>query len=261
MNPLSHVSAPDLAVVVPIYNEAPNIAEVLREWYACFERVAPNFILFAVNDGSTDETASILARLSARFGVRLRIVDKRNGGHGSSCREGYELALSEKASWIFQIDSDGQCDPAFFARLYSLRHGNDCVFAYRQTRDDGWSRAAISACCRALLWLVTGKTLRDPNVPYRLISAPALRRALRRIPLNFDLQNIALSLALARDSSLRWSHCPIHFRARQGGTNSINCGKIVGMGLRLMRDLHRIKTDEDPYSGWWTRWTRRRLAS
>jgi len=53
-------TAPELAVLMPIYNEAANIAFVLREWFACFDGVSPDFVLFAINDGSKDNTALVL---------------------------------------------------------------------------------------------------------------------------------------------------------------------------------------------------------
>jgi glycosyltransferase involved in cell wall biosynthesis len=254
-------STPELAVVMPIYNEAANIASVLGEWFALLDKIAPRFVLFALNDGSKDQTAAILASLGDQLGPRLRVVNKANSGHGPTCRQGYELALAEGAEWIFQIDSDGQCDPAFFQAFYQDRAGYDCVFGYRRRRDDGFGRMLISRGCRTLLWLMTGTYLKDPNVPYRLIRAIALRRALRNIPADFDLQNIALSFALKREPALRWKHVPIHFRARQGGENSINYRKIAGMGLELLRDLRRINTHEDSHTWWRPRWARRRMAS
>jgi hypothetical protein len=103
--------------------------------------------------------------------------------------------------------------------------------------------------------------LKDPNVPYRLLRAKALERALRSIPADFDLQNIALTLALKREEQLRWKHFPIHFRARKGGENSINYRKIVTMGFNFLRDFHRINTHENSHTWWRSRWARRRLAS
>jgi glycosyltransferase involved in cell wall biosynthesis len=254
------LSPPDLAVVMPIYNEAANIASVLREWFVCLESIAPDFALFAIDDGSKDNTRAVLDSLVSELGPRLRVVSKPNSGHGNSCREGYELALASGAHWVFQIDSDGQCDPAFFKTIYGQRSAHDCVFGYRRTRDDGFGRLVITRAYRLLLWLLTGSFMRDANVPYRLIRASALRSALRRVPADVDLQNIALTIALKRQFGLRWEDVPIHFRARQGGENSINYRKIVKMGLRFLRDFQRI-THEDSHSWWRPRWARRRLAS
>lgn len=253
-------TVPELAAVMPVYNEAANIAAVLEEWFTCFRIVCPNFILLVVNDGSTDDTANILAALQDKFDDRLRVVNKPNSGHGLTCREGYELALAEGAEWIFQIDSDGQCDPAFFHTLYRNRTDCDCVFGYRRTRDDGVGRVIVSYCCRLALWLVTGTYLTDPNVPYRLMRANALKKALHRVPADFELQNIALTFALKQQPASDWKYVPIHFRARRGGENSINYRKIAKMGINLLRDFRRI-THEDSHSWWRPRGARRRLAS
>src|SRR5438270_3293623 len=107
---------------------------------------------------------------------------------------------------------------------------------------------AVSFCCRMLLWISAGSYVRDPNVPYRLIRTGALRAALRRIPADFDLQNIALAFALKLESDLRWKFVPIHFRSRRGGENSLNYRKIAKLGLNLVRDFSRLRSD-DSY-GW-----------
>lgn len=241
---------------MPVYNEASNIASVVHEWFARLETVAPDFLLFAVNDGSTDDTGLILEQLARQLGDRLRVINKKNSGHGSSCREGYKLALAEDAAWIFQIDSDGQCDPKFFTELYNNRVGRDWVFGYRQTRDDGFGRIVVSYCCQLLLFLLTGTHVKDPNVPYRLMRAEALKMALRKVPANFELQNIGLAFALRRESDFSWKYLPIHFRARGAGKSSFNYPRIVKMGMNLLRNIRRI-THEDSHP----RWIRRRLAS
>ena len=87
---------------------------------------------------------------------------------------------------------------------------------------------------------LTGIDRRDANVPYRLVRTPILARALARIPADFDMQNVALTLALKRNRGLRWKHIPIHFRDRQGGANSINLRRILRMGFTLLTNLHQI---------------------
>jgi hypothetical protein len=47
--------------------------------------------------------------------------------------------------------------------------------------------------------------------------------------------------ALKRDPTLRWAYVPIRFRARQGGTNSINLRKIVEMGCRMLVQINRVR--------------------
>jgi dolichol-phosphate mannosyltransferase len=230
----------ELAVVMPIYNEEANIAAVVTEWIEELRRLDISFELLAVNDGSSDATGQALQALAERHPGRLTPISKQNGGHGLACRTGYVLALARGAAWTLQIDSDGQCDPRFFAAFWKARQRADAIFGVRTTRDDGLSRVWISAICRGVASGLCGIDLKDANVPYRLIRTSALKEALARVPDDFDMQNLALTVALRRIPAVTWNYVPIHFRDRQGGRNSIHFRRIVGMGWELIRNLHRI---------------------
>ncbi len=234
------MSTPSLVTVIPVYNESANIETVVSEWVECFRTEGVDFQIILLNDGSKDNTAEVLEKLAAARGECLRVVNKANSGHGRTCRMGYELALETGTEWVFQIDSDGQCNPAHFHDFWSSREAFDCLYGERTTRDDGPGRVLVSFCCRVLVWIVTGIYIRDPNVPYRLIRAGVLREALKLVPADFDIQNVALSLALRRLGKLRWKYIPIHFRARMGGENSINYQKIMKMGFKMLGGLHSV---------------------
>jgi dolichol-phosphate mannosyltransferase len=234
------MSSADLIAVMPVYNEEANIAAVIMEWLQAFGRERINARLLAVNDGSKDNTLSILQKLQSQYPDQLVVLDKPNSGHGRSCRAGYDAALQQEAPWVLQIDSDGQCDPAFFPLFWAKRSAADCIFGLRVTRDDGLVRKIISKGASTLTSIITGRDLKDANVPYRLLKRSALEKALPSVPKDFEIQNIALTLALKRDPTLRWAYVPIRFRARQGGTNSINLRKIAQMGFRMLREIHRV---------------------
>ncbi|HEV2047548.1 MAG TPA: glycosyltransferase family 2 protein [Chthoniobacterales bacterium] len=234
------MNSAELIAVMPVYNEEANIAAVITEWLQAFAHQQINARLLAVNDGSRDNTLSILRKLQSQYPDQLLILDKPNSGHGRSCRVGYEATLQQETPWILQIDSDGQCDPAFFVLFWAKRDEADCIFGIRVTRDDGLVRKLVSKAASILTSIMTGQNLKDANVPYRLVKHAALKKALPSVPKDFDIQNIALTLALKRDSTLRWSYVPIRFRARQGGTNSINLLKIVQKGFRMLRQINRV---------------------
>jgi dolichol-phosphate mannosyltransferase len=234
------MNSAELIAVMPVYNEEANIAAVITEWLQAFAHEQINARLLAVNDGSRDNTLSILGKLQSQYSDQLLVLDKPNSGHGRSCRAGYESALEQEAPWILQIDSDGQCDPAFFPLFWAKRNEADCIFGIRVTRDDGIVRKSVSKAASILTSIMTGRYLKDANVPYRLMKRAALETALLSVPQDFDIQNIALTLALKRNPALRWSYVPIRFRARQGGTNSINLPKIVQMGFRMLRQINRV---------------------
>ncbi|MDD5349519.1 MAG: glycosyltransferase family 2 protein [Chthoniobacteraceae bacterium] len=238
---MSNPSLPDLILVMPIYNEEANITQVISEWLPVLSNLGIRYELFAINDGSKDRTLPILQSLACEHPGNIVVIDKPNSGHGRSCRAGYERALERSARWILQIDSDGQCDPSYFPSFWSQREEADCVFGFRSTRGDGLVRKLISRSCGVLSSLVSGVNVRDANVPYRLMRNEALAQALPRVPADFDVQNIALTVALKRCQGIRWRYVPIHFRDRQGGVNSINIRKIAKMGWKMLNELRRVQ--------------------
>ncbi len=237
----TEISPAELAIVMPVYNEEANIETVVTEWVEELRKLNITFVLRVINDGSKDGTAAALQKLAQAYPGAVLPVDKANAGHGRACRTGYDLAVASGSTWTFQIDSDGQCDPRFFSSFWKVRDEADCVFGVRTTRDDGFARVLISQGCRLLTSMVCGIDLKDSNVPYRLIRTSVLARSLPKIPADFDMQNVALTVTLKRDAVLRWKYVPIHFRDRQGGTNSINYSRIIEMGWELLRNLHRIQ--------------------
>ncbi len=236
----SNLSAP-LVIVIPIYNEEANIARVLGQWSDCLEQLQISFQIIALDDGSRDRTHEILLKLEAENPDLLCVVSKPNGGHGSTCRIGYDIAVNSGAEWVLQIDSDGQCEPKHFAEFWKQRETHDCIFGLRKSRDDGAARVATSAVCRFASSLICGQDLRDPNVPYRLMRRDALERALRYIPANFNIHNVALTYVLKKLPGLRWAYVSIHFPDRQAGENSLNVLKVVTWGVEMLLELLRIR--------------------
>ena len=231
----------ELAVVIPIYNEKSTIRQVLAEWEAAFKPLRISYQFILINDGSKDDTLELLRGLEADDPQKWIILHKPNSGHGRSCRMGYDLSACSSVEWVFQIDSDGQCDPAYFSEFWRARTDKDCVFGVRNGRDDGVLRRLTSQICRLGSSILSGMDLRDPNVPYRLIRRETLRDALLLIPTDFNIHNVALTYVLKKNRKLRWAYVPIHFRDRQGGSNSINVMRVAQWGIEMLLELGRLK--------------------
>ncbi len=239
------VTAP-LVIVIPIYNEEKNIATVISAWTEKLESLGITGQILAIDDGSRDGTHEILLELEEKSPDMICVVHKPNSGHGPSCRIGYEIASRSQSEWVLQIDSDGQCDPVHFDDFWKARDRYDCIFGIRTSRDDGLARVMTSAICRLGASIICGEDLRDPNVPYRLMRRSALAMALPYIPSSFNVHNVALTYVLKKIGGMRWNHVPIHFRDRQGGTNSINVLQVVTLGAEMLLELLRIKVRPRP---------------
>jgi len=223
-----------LVVVVPVFNEETVIVSVLREWREEVARVVPNFQLLVINDGSTDGT---LAALSQLDWPELTVHSHANRGHGQSCLVGYLEAERIGAPFVFQIDSDGQCDPVAFRSVWERRHEAPAVYGRRITRDDGPSRRLITRVLRWSLKLLRHTRLNDTNVPYRLYHTGAAAAAARKVPRTFDLANIGLALKLEPQGFVE---VPIHFRDRVGGHASVRYWGFARKARRLFRDLRSL---------------------
>lgn len=243
LHPVTAASAitGELVVVIPIYNEKENIRNLVSDWTKQMLSLSISYSLLLINDGSRDNTLEVLRELEKENPERVVVVNKSNSGHGRSCRFGYDMACVSGAEWVLQIDSDGQCDPAYFREFWEKRNESDCVFGLRVQRDDGRLRRWTSQCCRLGSSFLCGVDLRDPNVPYRLMRKEVLKAALASIPSDFNIHNVALTYVLKKRHNLRWSYVPIIFRDRQGDSNSIDVGRVMQWGVDMLFELRRLK--------------------
>lgn len=243
MTLLEDGSRPELFVFAPVYNEEGSIRLVVQEWIEALRRlgISPTFLI--LDDGSTDGTPAALEQLRGEF-PELRVLRNANRGHGPTCTHGYRLAIDSNAEWIFQIDSDGQCDPSYFPTVWGARPTAEAVFGYRTRRDDGFSRLVVSRVLSSLVFLLTGIWIRDSNVPYRLIRRPLLQRVLGRIPEDARFPNVLLSIAIARDTPQKW--VPIRFRDRSAGTSTVNLRKMAHFAKQVYAEVRRFNQGTTP---------------
>ena len=107
----------ELSIIIPCYNEEKNLINLVKE-IKIIKKVNPelNLEFILVNDGSTDQTSSILLNLN-RNGI-YKVVDlKQNMGYGGSIQEGLKSSSGHTLSWTH---SDLQCDLNDVIKLYKL---------------------------------------------------------------------------------------------------------------------------------------------
>jgi dolichol-phosphate mannosyltransferase len=231
----------ELLVVMPVYNEQASIRKVVTEWFFELDRVAVKFKLLVIDDGSTDSTPAILKEVQFEFGSRLECHSRENRGHGQSCLQGYRLAVERGILYVFQIDSDGQCDPVYFKRFWDLREAYEVIYGKR-TRKDGFRRKFASLVLRATLLLLFRVNCVDANVPYRLMNTHKCAPAFDAIPGDLFLANAALAVLLRKMHGLRHGTVDIEFLERYGGEPSVPLSKFAAKGIELFKQLAPMLT-------------------
>lgn len=227
-----------LFIVIPAYNESETIRDVINEWYPIVEKCGNESRLIIVNDGSKDDTFEIMKE-EAKNRTQFIPLTKENGGHGATVLYAYHYALTHGAEFIFQTDSDGQTLPDEFWQLWQLRNEYDMVIGHRNSRQDGFSRVIVTKTLKLVIRLCFGVSVTDANTPFRLMKAPVLKENLELVPKDFNLSNVIISVIYAK-KKLAVKYIPITFRPRQGGVNSINMKKIIGIGIQAVKDFREI---------------------
>ena len=115
---------PAVAVVVPVRNEAGNIATLVAEIAKALDGQW-RFEVIYVNDGSSDDSEAELKRLMAQYPWLRRVRHKRSCGQSAAVRSGVSAA---RAPLIVTLDGDGQNNPAFIpALLRALEAGSSSI--------------------------------------------------------------------------------------------------------------------------------------
>jgi dolichol-phosphate mannosyltransferase len=145
-----------LSVVIPVRNEAPNIAPLVAEIEAALAGI-PHEIVY-VDDGSSDGTPAALRAAAA--GAPVRVLR-----HRASCGQSAAVVSGVRAArgtWIATLDGDGQNDPADIPRMLARAEaegGQILVAGHRVTRRDSWVKRRSSRIANGVrAWLLRDAT-------------------------------------------------------------------------------------------------------
>jgi dolichol-phosphate mannosyltransferase len=217
----------ELSVVIPVRNEADNIAPLIAEIRAALD-ARVDYEIVCVDDGSRDATAARLAEAARAF-PRLRVLT-----HAHSCGQSAALASgvhAARATWIATLDGDGQNDPADIPRLLAAARdpaqppGLQLVAGYRRRRQDSWLKRLSSRVANG----VRARLLRDatPDTGCGLKLFP--RTVFLQLPY-FDHMHRFLPALVQRNGG-RSVSVEVHHRPRTRGTSKYGVHNRLWVGI------------------------------
>jgi len=228
-------AAPRVTVVVPTYNERPNLEELARRVLA----LGPAYALLVVDDASPDGTGELAEALAAANPDRVAALHRpRKEGIGPAYRAGFARALEAGTPLVAQMDADLSHDPADLPRLAAAAEEADLVIGSRYTAGGGtagwsaWRRWLSRAGC-AYARAVLGVEVTDLTGGFKVWRRETLAALdLDRIAADgygFQIETTTRALR----AGARVVEVPITFRERVAGRSKLS-RRIVGEAALLV---------------------------
>ncbi len=211
-----------LSVVIPAYNEEPNVEACYRELVEVLAGLGRPFEVIVIDDGSTDGTFAVLRRLAAAEG-RLRVLRfARNAGQTAALAAGFRAARGDT---VVTLDADLQNDPRDIPKLLAALPGHDAVCGWRVDRQDPWAKRMGSRVANVVRRAVTRDGVHDTGCMLKAFR----REALGRLPLFRGMHRFLP--ALLHMEGCRVVEVPVRHRPRRAGQSKYGNWSRLWAGL------------------------------
>jgi len=219
-----------LSVVIPVYNEDANLAELSREVISLLDAHQLEFELILVDDGSSDESFASMQTLASND-KRCKVIRlRRNFGQTAAMAAGFAAASGEV---VIPMDGDLQNNPADIPRLLAkLEEGYDVVSGWRKSRKDTFiSRKLPSILANRLISRMTNVSLHD----YGCTLKAYRKEVLDQVRLYGELHRFVPALAFQLGAKV--TELPVDHRPRTAGVSKYGLDRV----LRVVLDLITVK--------------------
>jgi len=217
-----HMKTPKISVVVPAYNEAENVGNLMAEIHTALTG-QPYEAIF-INDCSTDNTLTVLKELKAEYPALRVLSHRKNAGQSRGVRTG---VMAAKASIIATLDSDGQNDPADIPALFAQLTRKDApenlsmVGGRRAKRIDSMAKKFASRFGNGVRKRLLKDDADDTGCGLKVFT----REAFLRLPYFDHIHRYLPSLMLREGYAIEF--CDVNHRAREFGVSKYtNFGRL-----------------------------------
>ena len=228
MTPEEAGGAPEISVVIPVYNERESLPPLCEKLNASLDRIPrPSEILF-VDDGSSDGSFDVIGELSGRY-PRIRALGfRRNYRKAAALAAGFKAARGEV---IVTMDADLQDDPEEIGNLLAaLDDDKDLVTGWKQKRLDPLSKTLPSRLFNLVTSVVAGIRLHDFNCGLK-----AYRREVAEDCLPYLYGELYRYLpAIAHWSGYRVGEIPVRHHRRMYGESKFGSRRLLNGFLDLL---------------------------
>jgi glycosyltransferase involved in cell wall biosynthesis len=217
---------PSISVVVPVYNSASTLPDLIDRVEPVLREHASSFEIILVNDASRDASAEVMARLSSERDWIRSINLMRNYGQHNALLCGIRAASHEI---IVTLDDDLQHPPEEIPRLLSvLADGYDVVYGTPQAEQHGFLRDLASQATKLALQSAMGAQIARQVSAYRVF-----RTATRDAFANYSGSFVSIDVLLTW-ATTRFAAIPVQHDPRRVGVSNYTFRKLVTHALNMM---------------------------
>lgn len=160
-------------IIVPVYNEEDNLERVEKELLAYTKIATKNTSILFVNDGSEDNSQSIIEAICIRNDNFNYILFEENRGLSAAIKAGFDSVTSE---FVGYIDSDLQTNPEDFNLLLEHIEDYDLVTGVRANRKDSFVKNMSSKIANGIRRSFTHDGMDDTGCPLKVIKTDFAKR-------------------------------------------------------------------------------------
>ncbi|HET9781471.1 MAG TPA: glycosyltransferase [Candidatus Dormibacteraeota bacterium] len=221
MKKRSRGDAESLSIVLPAYNESGNITRAVEQALATASRLASDYEVIVVDDGSVDGTSRIVEELVRKNRPHVRLIKHAtNQGYGAALRTGFRQS---RLDLVFFTDSDNQFDISELEYFIPLMSDYDMVTGFRVYRYDTVLRCMLSWIYNRLVGVMFGLRVRDVDCAFKLMR----REVVQQVTIQCDnfFVNTEL-LAKARKWNFRIAQKGVRHYPRTAGETTVRPSDI-----------------------------------
>ena len=227
----------ELSIFFPFWNEEKNVREVVEDAIPVAKRVAKEWEILIIDDGSNDKTYEIGKELS-REHVSVRVIThKPNRGYGAALREGFQNA---KYRYVVFTDGDRQFDFSEVSKFIESIAGSDIVIGFRKKRRDNFTRHILMNMLKVWDYIFFGFYFRDIDCGFKMFKKSAIAEIM---PLRSEGAMITTEiLAKAKKKGLKIREVEVsHYQRQYGDQTGANFGVVFRAVLESFILLFDIK--------------------
>lgn len=228
-------SLPSLSIFFPSLNDSKVLPKILSEAYRIGRKITKRLEIIVIDDGSTDGTPGVLARLKKTIPVLRTIRHRSTLGYGGALRSGFNTSTAE---FVFYTDGDGQYDVNDLPILVDhMNKDVDVINGIKQKRIDPWYRVFLGSVYASAMRIIFRLPIQDVDCDFRLIRGGVLRKI--HLKSNGGAICVELVKRLERGGA-RFAEVEVHHRKRLYGRSHFYTVHNI---LRLIQELSALRLE------------------